>query len=277
MTDQLDEELPDEIEEAPAPAPEPTYTPEEAEEAKTFGWKAPDEWAGEKPPGYIADPKAYLDRLNKMTPFRTIKEQQARERAEFDERIRKIEALSSMQLKAQKEAYDREIAEISKRQRAAVDLADAETYDALEARKKAMQAPVDAPAAPVPQADPYVAEYFERNDWVKNPILRKTGAELIDAAGMATRPVREQIEYAEREMRRMYPAYFPANETTATPQRPVPQRVDGGGLGAGASTAGGFAKLPSEAKAQFAREVENGIFANNDEGRKKYADLYNSL
>lgn len=275
---EIEDDLPEEIEVA---APEhvepvaPSYTPEEADEARTFGWKAPDEWVGDKPAGYIGDPKAYLQRLEKMTPFRTLKERLERQETEFNERTRKLEALSAMQIKSQRDAYDRDMAEIKKQQRAAVELADTEQFDALEARKQSMQPPVVA--APVaPQVDPYVTEYMDKQDWVKNPILRKTGAELIDAAGMNTKPVREQLEYAEREIRKMYPAYFPAGEAAPAPRAPMQQRVDGGGLGVG-TQANGFSKLPSEAKAAFARFASEGLYSNNDEGKKAYADQYNAL
>lgn len=272
MTEQIEEIKIDEQPDAEAEQPAPTYTAEEADEARILGWKAPDEWVGAKPAGYIDDPKAYLDRLNNMKPFRAVREQQAKDKADFDERIRRIEAVNAASAKAQKEAYDRDLADIKRQQRAAVELADAEQYDALEARKAALQAPVAAPVQVPVAPDPYVAEYMEKQDWVKNPILRKAGAELIDAAGMNTRPVREQIEYAEREIRKMFPYYFPAESATA---RTMAQRVDGGGLGF-ASKGGEFAKLPAEAKAAFARFAEDGLFKNNDEGKKAYADQYNA-
>lgn len=274
MTDQIEEDqIPDQVEaEAEAEKPAPTYTAEDADEARTFGWKAPEEWVGEKPAGYIGDPKAYLDRLNNMKPFRAIKERMDLQQREFEERTRKLEMLTAAQVKAQKDTYERELADIKKQQRAAVELADADQYDALEARKAALQAPVAvAPAAPAP--DPYVADYMAKNEWVRNPVLKDIGARLISEGGMTGKPVQDQIAYAEREIRRMYPAYFPAEAQTT--QKPMTQRVDSGGLGF-ASKAGEFSKLPPEAKAAFARFASEGLYPNTDEGKKTYADQYNA-
>jgi hypothetical protein len=129
-----------------------------------------------------------------------------------------------------------------------------------------------------PQVSPEVEEYTKANEWVNNPILREHGAKLIDAFGMATRPHREQLDFAERELRKLYPAAFQPAAPVAAAQaqaKPVVQRVDGGGLGGGAKVSA-FTALPSEAKSAFKRFVDQGIFQDTDADRKRYADDYNS-
>jgi hypothetical protein len=282
MTDQtqIDEIDAEELENAPEiETPEPPakeWTDDDENEARAFGWKAPEEWAGEKPSGYIDDPRRYLERAESFRPFKVLREKAEKEKADFDARIARMEAITAKTLEAQKAQYERDMEAIRRQQLEAVETADRDRYEALEQAKSKLTRPPEAPEQPA-RASPIeheVDEYAKTNDWVKNPILRQAGAQLIEANGYAGRPVREQLEFAEREVRKLYPGAFqPA--PVATPQKPVAQRVDGGGLG-GSAKSSAFAALPSEAKNAFARFVEQGIFENTDAGKKRYADEYNN-
>lgn len=250
----------------------PAWSDEDAEEARAFGWKSPDEWVGEIPAGYIDDPKRFLERASNFTPFRKIKERLeareaeiARKDAEFDERARKLEAVYERSRQLDRERLMAERAD-------AVEMADRARFDAAERQLQALDAPVEPPKPPAPAADPYVQEYEAKNEWVKNPILREAGARLIDAAGLNGRPAAEQIAFAEAEVRKMYPAYFPKPEAP----RPAAQRVDGGGLAGGAGRASAFSTLPSEARQAFSKFVKEGLFEDNEKDRKRYADDYNA-
>jgi hypothetical protein len=81
MTDEPEDVIVD----APAVEAPPAPDPEIVEEARLFGWKAPEEWVGDKPAGYIDDPKRYLDRIKDSRIFKTLNEQLRRE-AEADDR-----------------------------------------------------------------------------------------------------------------------------------------------------------------------------------------------
>jgi hypothetical protein len=259
-----------------APKP-PDWTDEDAAEARAFGWKAPDEWHGERPDGYIDDPRRYMDRANNFRPFKVQREQMARMEADYAERFGRLEAVTAKTLEQQRAQYDRDLAAIKQQQLDAVDAADRQRFDALERQKDALTKPPEMPApAAKPAIDPEIEAYAKANDWVNNPILRRAGAELIDAGGYASRPAREQLEYAEREVRRLYPhAFAPAPVANGAQPQPQQQRVDPGGLGGGAFKAGAFEALPAEAKATFKRFVEMDIgFKDTPEDRKRYADDY---
>lgn len=258
-----------------APPAEPEWSDEEADEARAFGWKAPDEWGGEKPPTYVGDPRSYMERIQNSKPFKVLTERQAKLEAEFSERARKLDEMNARAMEAQRAKYEADMQDITARQRRAVELADPDAFDALEKQRSAMVAP--EPVAPVvPDVDPYVQEYAKQNDWVNNPVLRDAGSKIIDANPAArAMSAKDQLAYAEQEVRKMYPAYFTADEPDAN--KPAPrQRVDGGGLGSAAAQAKDpFNKLPTEAKAAFKRFVSEGIFENTAEGRKAYVADYN--
>jgi hypothetical protein len=274
-----------EVEAVEAPAPEaeapaqPEHAPDDVEEARLFGWKSPDEWVGDKPAGYIEDPKRFLDRIKESRIFKTLDAQREAERKRMEDHLRRLDHVAQQTIKAQKEDYERRIADIETRQRRAVETADVAAFDALEKQKRTMQAPQFEPGPEQPQGpSPVVAEYAEKNDWVKDPALRMEGAQAIDIAmksGMQFRDDAEQLAYAESVMKRKYPHMFQA--PAPAPVAPSgPAKVDGGGLAGGSPLrSGAFTKLPPEAHAAFKKDVERGLFTNDEKGRNEYARLYN--
>jgi hypothetical protein len=80
-----------------------------------------------------------------------------------------------------------------------------------------------------------------------------------------------QIKFAEQMMRQKYPHLFQPKEKPVT--RPAP--VEAGGLAARPATAG-FNALPQEARSAFSRFVNEGLFKDNDEGRKAFMEMYNA-
>ena len=258
----------------------PEWSDDEVEEAKAFGWKSPDEWQGDVPSGYIDDPRRYLERAENFRPFKALKQRFDSVESTYAERIRKLEAVSETAMKSQREQHEREIDTIRQQKREAVDSADVEAYDRLDKREKSLSPPQEQVTQP--QVDPHVERAYkdytesENGAWVKNPMLREMGGKLIDAArssGVALNTPEDQFAYAEVEMRKMYPAYFPTKEVKAVPK----QRVDAGGLAGGSSKANGaFSKLPPEAKSAFSKFVNEGLFKDNDDDRKRYSDDYNA-
>jgi hypothetical protein len=264
--------------EAEASVEAPQYDPVDAEEARLFGWKAPDEWVGDKPPGYIDDPKRFIDRVKGSRIFKAMDEIRAKEAEATASKLQRLEQAAKYAMDVQKQEYDRRLQEIEARQRRAVETADVATFDALERQKATMQPP---PQAFQPEPDgpsPVVQEYAAKNEWVNDPVLRQEGAIAIDVALRSGRKFRddaEQLEYAESVMRRKYPHVFqPA--PVQQPAVPAVSKVDGGGIGGGATfKAGAFSKLPSEAISAFRKGVEQGLFTNDEKGKAEYARLYN--
>ena len=259
--------------------PKPEWTDEDAAEAKAFGWKSPDEWAGEKPEGYIDDPRRYMDRANNFRPFKMQRERLEKIEADYAERFRRIEAVTAKTIEREKAQYERDLAAIKAAQREAVENADGARFDALEAQKASLSPPADFPPPPKPEVQDDVRTEVSRyvaegNAWVNNPILAEAGRVAIERGGYIGRPIREQLEYAAQKVREAYPAAF-APPAAEPPRAPVVQRVDGGGLGGGGK-AGAFASLPAEAKSAFARFAKEGYFPDTAAGREAYANDYHS-
>ena len=270
MTDEPDEIEVEEVEVEEVETPEPVkreWTDDDATEARALGWKAPDEWTGDKPAGYIDDPRRFVNRAEHKA--------QTERNANFDDRVRKIEAMNERAIVAQREQYERDIAAISKAQRSAAEIADVQRYDALERQKTTMRPPVEPRQAPPELAE--VTAYKAANEWIRDPTFYAEARQAIDHAMQSGRQFQnasEQIQYAESVMKRKYPDIFrpPAQEVRAAP----PSRVDGGGLGVGSSGVSAYSKMPGEAKAAFMKFVGQGIFANTPADQKRYADDYNA-
>jgi hypothetical protein len=281
MTDDMqdpDAIAPDVSEEA-APVAAPQVAPDDVEEARLFGWKAPEEWVGDKPAGYIDDPKRYLDRIKDSRIFKTLNEQRERERRQMEDHLRRLDHVSGEAVKMLRAEYDAKVAQLNAQQRQAVETADVAQYERLQRQKDSLRPPQFDAAPVAPQASPVVAEYEAKNEWVKDPVLRMEGAQAIDLAmrsGTRFADEAAQLQYAEGVMRRKYPHMFqPAQAAQTAPTGPA--RVDSGGLAAGGAfgKASAFAKLPPEAQAQFRKDAERGLFSNDEKGRARYAELYN--
>ena len=271
MTDEPDDVI-DAPEQEPEPA-KPAYDPDVAEEARFFGWKAPEEWVGDKPAGYIDDPNRFLDRIKDSRIFKASEKR-------FEDKLNDVTARLSRVTESvvhrQKADYEARLAAINTEQRKAVEVADVQAFERLEKQKQQLTPPpVAEPAQPT--VPPVVKDYIDRNDWAKDPVFRMEGAQAIDIAlrsGRQFRDEAEQLEYAESVMKRRYPHMF----TQASPAVPPrASRVDGGGIAGGAAPIGGaFDKLPAEARQAFKKFVAQGIFADTPEGRKQYMEDYNA-
>jgi hypothetical protein len=233
-------------------------------EARALGWKAPEEWVGDKPAGYIEDPARFVERAERKGLKDKITQIETQSQAE----IRRLTAMYEQAAAVQKQQFDAERARLLASQREAVAVGDVDAFDRVSGQLAKMQPPVQAAPAQ-PQVDPYVAEYAAKNEWVKDPILFGFARDAIDRAGMAGKPVHEQVAFAEKAVK----DYFPHKFAAPNPP-PIPPRVDGGGLGGG-GRADPLAKLPASAQEQFRKFVARGFFADTPAGRAQYAKDYN--
>lgn len=259
------------------PAP-PAWSQEDEDEARAFGWKPSSEWQGEKGPGYIDSPKDFMARIERSRTFSTMKERMESLAAQAEEQNRKLAAMSEAAMKRQREEYERQLASVQAAQRKAAESADVEAYDALERRRvEMMRAPVDAPQPQQPQKDPDVETFRQANEWTQNPLIWQEAVQAVDFAiksGIPLASTKEQIAYAERAIKQKYPHLFQQAQTeTPRPTRPAP--VDGGGI-ASARTSPQFNSLPAEAKSTFARFVKEGLYSDDETGRRQFFEEYNN-
>jgi len=262
MTEEVTEAAPVE---AAVQTDAPKWAPDVETEARALGWKAPDEWKGEIPTGYIDDPTRYLERAESFAPFRKLKEQNA-------EALRKIEAVAARQLERERASHQETLAKIKAEKVAAVEVGDVEAYKALEKREEAVRN--QAPDAAKPDAVPdnhrtAIEQWSVGKDWFKkDPIMTQAAAVLYgqaQAEGL-TDPgailAKVDAEMAKRFTQLAKPA-------------PV-EAVEAGLTFGGASASSPFEKLPKDAKDAFRRFVEKGVFKDTKEDRAQYAEDYNA-
>lgn len=270
-----------EAETAEAPPKQSEWSSEDEQEARLFGWKAPEEWQGEKPQGYIDNPQEYLDRVQRSRIFKTMQDKLQTQEQQAAETARRMEAMNKQALERQKAQFETEMQSITSQQRKAVEEADTDAWDRLERQRADLlkAQPTEPQSTQPPGPDPYVQQYINSDEgkWLHNPILRNTAYQLIQETPAAlAMPPKEQIAYAEAEMRKMYPTYFPqgAQKQQATPPR---QTVDPGGMAPPSSAQrSAFDKLPDDAKKQFKRFVAEGLFKDDKKDREEYANDYNA-
>lgn len=255
----------------------PQWDDEDAKEARLFGWKAPDEWKGDKPDGYIDNPGDYLRRVQGSKIFKTMQEKIEAQASASTEAARKLEEMNRRALELQASQYESKMSEIVSRQRKAVTEMDEAAFDAAERdRLELMKSQPAKSQAEAPKPDPAVSQYREAHEWAKNPAIWQEAVQAVNVGlshgVVAPSDTAAQLEYAENIIRQKYPHMFKAEE------KPKPrQRVEGGGLATAAPrTASAYDKLPGDAKTQFKRFVEQGVFSDTKEDREEYANDYNA-
>ena len=260
-------------EEAPEEQPSKEWDDEVEAEARAFGWKSVDEWEGKVPAGFIDDPRRFMERAEKFSPFQKLRERLT----QTEEIARRSEAAISAQVKrfqeAEKARYEAEIATLKAQQLSAVEVGDVDEFKRATDRIDGMRAP--EPELPEePESDPVVPLY-DAHPWLKDPFLREQGHLLTSVAlkqgllsGKAT--IAEQAAYAEREVRKYFPHMFPQE---AAPKKVAASPVEGGGGGIFKAKTG-FDSLPAAAKATFKNFVAEGVFKDTEADRKQYFEDY---
>lgn len=253
------------VQESTTPAA-PKWTPDVETEARALGWKAPDEWKGEVPAGYIDDPNRYLERAENFTPFRKLRER-------TDEAVRKIEAVATKQFERERANHAAELNRIKAEKVAAVETGDIDTYRALEKQEDKLREA--APEAAKPSAVPddhrsAIEQWSVDKAWFKADPIKTQAAAIIygQAQQNGLTDPKAILAYVDREMSKQF--------ADLAPKAPKAEAVEGGLTFGSSSVASPFEKLPADAKAAFRRFVEKGVFKDTKEDRATYAEDYNA-
>jgi len=152
----------------------------------------------------------------------------------------------------------------------AVETGDVEKFKVLETQQAEMQ----KPAAKADENAAHVAE-IERwtvgKDWFKaDPIMTQAAATLYgEAQSKGLTDPKAILAEVDRRMAETFPHKFGAAPVVNRGPEVEP------GLTFGGNSADPFTKLPTDAKAAFARYVEKGLFKDTKEGRAAYVKDYN--
>jgi hypothetical protein len=253
--------------EAPAQEAEAPAAPDTAAveaEAARYGWKPRDKWRGDAT-GWV-DAPAYLERSKTLLPViqaqnAELREQIERDRREFTERTARLERIHE-------EARKREIEAVKAEMAAAKREMDFDRFEATAARKAELERQT-LPPPPAPEVDPTVRDWIAANPVVTaDPMMARMLLPLgEEAMRLGFRSPAEQVDYAERRLRSLFPDKWKAPEPQ--PQRRAFAPVDGGGL-APVKRGRGAADLPAEARQAGERYVREGLFKSLDEYAADY-------
>jgi hypothetical protein len=303
--DYIPDPSPEAVEDAPAQAEAPEARDYEAD-ARKQGWKPKDEFDGPADKWRPADEfvkrgnedprilRTRVDKLDKL--YSGVKAQwqadlSAKEK-EFNERVERLNRVSELALKRQRDTYEAQIA-TAKRQ--AVQEGDAERYDQLEQHERAVQAEwrkEDEAVAeqPKPKSDPREAApklLPETETWVsKNASWFNKDRTLTDEAiayenylaqSQPGLSVAERLEKTREHVVTTFPNKFGRkNGMSQDNRKGSPVEGSQRGPGGSANADGGFGQLPSEARTQFKAFVKEGIFKDSDADRASYAKYYSN-
>lgn len=244
----------------------PKWAPETETEARALGWKAPDEWKGEVPAGYIDDPTRYLERAENFTPFRKLREQTT-------DALRKVEAVAAKQVERERAAHAAELNRIKAEKAAAVETGDVEAYKALDKQEDKLReaAPDAQKQSAVPDDHRSAIEQWSvGKDWFKkDPVMTQAAAVLYgQAQAEGLTDPKAILAKVDAEMAKTFAAL--------APKAALADPVEAGLTFGAGSQASPFEKLPKDAKDAFRRFVEKGVFKDTKEDRATYAEDYNA-
>jgi hypothetical protein len=269
-----EDELPEveEVVEVEAPVEQPD--PEIESEAKRYGWK-PKESFTLAPDGWV-DASRFMELPStQVKVLRDTNRELAKQRAELDERLSRIDQTTSQALQRvrdqERRQYDAALARVRADQQKAVESADTEAYTKARQNEAALLQAMPQDTGPADVVKSYMES--DKGSWMKDQELMAFAVQAIDdAPGVRALSPQRQIEWAERHVRSNFPDRFPqAQSAPVAAAQPVQRvsKVDGGGL----ATRGrekGADDLPPEAKQVGSKFVKDGLYSNLQEYARDY-------
>lgn len=274
-TDVAPEAANEEVVQESTEVPEQKPWDDETEQfARMIGWKAPDEWQGEKPAGYMDNPTDYVERAKSILPFRKLEEQFTGLQKTLDQRISGIESAYQKAVERERQRASQTIKALQERQMKAFDEGDKEAFEQARKAEDNIRASLQEPEQPQPQQaeiPPEVRDALDNwrvdNDWFGQDQERTQAATAAwsEAEKMGIRNPQAILRFVDKKIGEQFPAQKPQ-------QRQQAAFEDGAlALGGGAEP---FSKLPKEAKDAFKRMVKSGLFEDTKEGRAQYVKDY---
>lgn len=264
--------------------------------ARSRGWKPEQEWRGDKPPNFIADPAEY-NSWHERSNLR-LKEETDALRREIGELTR----VSQKNFEMLRSSKDAEISRLKdaaeKRRRDAAANADVDAYDEATREIKALETaagqsapppaqpqhgqppapgqpypPQSQPPANNPNADPNFVAWHRDNAWYQTDPMRTKWAEAVAARevqmrGLTPQHGRAYYDAISEVVNRDFGA--PAGERPPQRQAAAPS---GGGKPANRES---FDAIPADDRKAFTETLvkKYNLYSNDAKGRAEYAKAY---
>jgi hypothetical protein len=286
--------------EAEAQAPEQTAdddaSPEEIEEAKSLGWKSPDQWKGKPPANGFKSARAYLEQGRAMLPVVESQLKKARDReaalqAKLDkveresaQRYENLERMSKVALDEQRRQIE---ARYEARKEAAIEVGDKAAYREHVKEEKAALAELDEKIKPPKEEDKkadgdlpaHIREAIDswkaENRWFDADEDMRAVAERQHNKLIREKPnlsLRENLDLVAEHVRKKFPAEFKSDDGDEEDEQP---KRRGSPVESGSRVGGGsrstWSRVPSDARkvAEGAGHIE--LFLAKGETMEKNA------
>ena len=167
------------------------------------GWRPETEFEGD--PDNWKTAKEYAMYGDFQDQLHSMKNDFRRKEGEFDTRISNLNLLHEKQ-------QESTISALKSQQRQAVDDADTERYDQLQAEIDA-QDNIQA-AQPVIEKDPLIVEWENNNAWINDPNDERTqqaNAFLTIAASKQGATIQSSLKYVDEQIAKLHPDEMPTN------------------------------------------------------------------
>lgn len=269
-------------------------------QAREQGWRPVEEWRGDKSrwmdaekfiertkPAKIRESVDELAREN-----RELKRERAAERAEFEARAARLEKVTQIALKRQREQT---LANVKAAKRQAVDVGDIDAYDQLEAHEGKVVAEFateDKDLAPVQPAqrqqpnapDPTIHGWVSANAAVRYNDAKWTAAQAFFTESEQLNPeasVEDHLAHVETRINEVWPGTVlkpirpngkaNGNGHAEQPRQRGPQLEGGTRMAArGGVRQKGFADIPAEERRIYKDYIKEGLFKDEADAAKAH-------
>lgn len=239
--------------------------------ARALGWKSPDDWKGELPSGYIAEPEKYVDWVTKNPGVKALE----KKLQDVEAAQRKYERVMELQLQRTTASYQAELKRLEEQKIAAVEVGDVEQYKALQQKQAELSQQIEPPKEQgiPPEVKADIDQWAAGKTWFgKGGDALKTQAAAqfwseAEAKGITT--TKAILAHVDARMAETFA------DMRQVEQKAPPQTVEAGLTFPGVSGGDAFSKLPKDAQSEFKRMVAKGWFNDTKEDRAQYAKDYN--
>jgi hypothetical protein len=240
-------------------------------QAKVLGWRPKEEFVGD--PDNWRDADEYLQYGRDTLPV--LRENNKRLISEVQDLKKTFKEFSEHHkqsiIKTEKQAYEKAMADLSEKQRKAVEDQDVETFDKLEKEKEKLEPPVDVQpkkdgAGQGAAKSPEMKTWEKENPWYDGDSLKEVRmtaraneiASVLHGKGVPFDDMLKQVKDAIKEE---YPDHFKNQNAKKESAVSTPSRGAGKGTGKKGKT---FEDLPDDAKAACRRFEKQGLMKKED-------------
>lgn len=242
-------------------------------EARENGWTPKEDFRGE--PERWKDAKTFVEDGERILPIvrsqlAKTREELARERKAFDERVERMEKIQRETLDRQKRQHEAELAAVVQRQRHAVEMGDTAAYDSLERERARLSAErIEVPEPPKAEPVDMEAKFRAENPWYGDDFEMTVEAQRFSQHLAHFKGVQGD-DNARQVVEHIKQKFADRLGGAKKPQRPAHAAVDGGSPFGAPKETGPASKLNKQERDMAAKDVAAGLYKDINEWATVY-------